>query len=96
MQVINIIVTQNGIVYSNDCVIADNQGNIMFGKHIGKRASEVSESMFWNECRKLNPNLPENHQDFDFENSEENAPSFDDGYFEVGNKYVCISWASVE
>lgn len=96
MQVVNIITIRKGIVDKNLALFADDIGNCINNPrpNISDRISCVAEYIFWEECRKINKNLPE-MDDVDWENVDLNAfPSIDDGYYEFGNRTVCISWGT--
>jgi hypothetical protein len=94
VQIANVIVIKNGVVYENRAIVAHYNGMCDNGHTLGDNL----EREFWNTCRRYNPNLPTFD---DFEKMDEDDPmldeypSLDDGYYEHDNICVCMSHATI-
>jgi len=98
MQVANIIVSKDGVVHTNIGLIATEQGIITQGHYAGKSLSDTLEKLFYKECRKLDPTLPEAcPNEESVEDLPDNYPNFDDGYYFNPDQTmsVCMTWATL-
>ena len=98
-QVANVIVVRDGVVADNLGLVADDSGIVVDGLYTGKELGPLLEKLFYAECRKLDPTLPEEClNEVPDEDLPENYPSFDDGYWHPENNLnvsVCMTHSNL-
>lgn len=85
MEIVNIIVTKDGVPEKNLAIFAQNSQIVDRGRYAGNTLSAAAETAFYEECRRI---CGDTLDDADFDTN------LDEGCFEFENYAVYLVWAT--